>query len=150
MFEIGFWELVMVGVVALLVVGPERLPGLARTAGLWLGKARYFVSGVRAEIEREIKAEELRRALTEQAQATGFHEIVEETRQTLADTRGTLLKEANELTSALSVTATPVVDSTISPPSSTLATDAPNTDAPTAVEDKTTPSIEKADESPRP
>ncbi len=100
MFEIGFWELVMVGVVALLVVGPERLPGLARTAGLWLGKARYFVSGVRAEIEREIKAEELRRVLNEQAQSTGLHEIVEETRQTLADSRSAL-KETAELTSTV-------------------------------------------------
>ena len=40
MFDIGFLELVVVGVVALLVVGPERLPKLARTAGLWMGRAR--------------------------------------------------------------------------------------------------------------
>ncbi|CAK0768084.1 Sec-independent protein translocase protein TatB [Gammaproteobacteria bacterium] len=84
MFDIGFWELVMVGVVALIVVGPERLPGLARTAGLWLGKARYFVSSVKAEIDREIKAEELRRILAEHARLPEVDKFIEETRQGLS------------------------------------------------------------------
>ncbi|HQC72842.1 MAG TPA: Sec-independent protein translocase protein TatB, partial [Candidatus Competibacteraceae bacterium] len=52
MFEIGFWELVLVGVVALLVVGPEKLPGLARTAGLWLGRARRMIAEVKADVDR--------------------------------------------------------------------------------------------------
>ncbi|CAK0744127.1 Sec-independent protein translocase protein TatB [Gammaproteobacteria bacterium] len=90
MFEIGFWELVMVGVVALIVVGPERLPGLARTAGLWLGKARYFVSSVKAEIDREIKAEELKRLLEEQARLAGVDDFIEETRQGFAETHDAL------------------------------------------------------------
>ncbi|MGH8501704.1 MAG: Sec-independent protein translocase protein TatB [Gammaproteobacteria bacterium] len=66
MFDIGFWELVLIGVVALLVVGPERLPGLARQAGTWLGKAKRFASNVRADIEREFEADELKRMLNEQ------------------------------------------------------------------------------------
>jgi sec-independent protein translocase protein TatB len=61
MFEIGFWELALVGVVALIVVGPERLPGLARTAGLWLGKARRMIADVKAEVDRELQLEELKR-----------------------------------------------------------------------------------------
>jgi sec-independent protein translocase protein TatB len=40
MFDIGFWEMAFIGVIALVVIGPERLPGVARTAGLWVGKAR--------------------------------------------------------------------------------------------------------------
>ncbi len=55
MFDIGFWELVLIGVVALLVVGPERLPKLARTAGLWIGRGRRMLSSVKAEIDRELK-----------------------------------------------------------------------------------------------
>jgi sec-independent protein translocase protein TatB len=90
MFDIGFWELVMVGVVALIVVGPERLPALARTAGLWVAKARYFVSSVKSEINREIKSEELRHLLDARAQIPEFEDFVEETRQSLTESHDAL------------------------------------------------------------
>lgn len=67
MFDIGFGELLLVGVIALVVLGPERLPRAARTAGLWLGRARATAQRFTAEIDRELKAEELRQALREQA-----------------------------------------------------------------------------------
>ncbi len=54
MFEIGFSELLLVGVVALLVLGPERLPVAARTLGRGLGQARRAMNGLRAQMEREI------------------------------------------------------------------------------------------------
>lgn len=66
MFDIGFSELLLVGVIALVVLGPERLPRAARTAGLWLGRARATAQRFTAEIDRELKAEELRQALREQ------------------------------------------------------------------------------------
>lgn len=59
MFDVGFWELTIIGVVALIIVGPERLPGLARTAGLWIGKARRMVTDVKRDIDRELKASEI-------------------------------------------------------------------------------------------
>ncbi|HED13472.1 MAG TPA: twin-arginine translocase subunit TatB [Gammaproteobacteria bacterium] len=59
MFDIGFWELALIGVVALVVVGPERLPALARTAGLWIGKARSMVADVKQDIQREIDRQDL-------------------------------------------------------------------------------------------
>ena len=65
MFEIGFLELVLLGVIALLVVGPSRLPGLVRTVGVWVGRAQRLVSQVRADIEREVRADELRKAAKE-------------------------------------------------------------------------------------
>lgn len=67
MFDIGFGELLLVGVIALVVLGPERLPRAARTAGLWLGRARATAQRFTAEIDRELKAEELRQTLREQA-----------------------------------------------------------------------------------
>lgn len=67
MFEIGFWEMVMVGVVALIVVGPERLPGLARTAGLWIGKARRMFAEVKADVDRELHLEEIKQSLRQSA-----------------------------------------------------------------------------------
>ena len=54
MFEVGFSELLLVGVVALLVLGPERLPVAARTLGRCLGQARRAMNGLRAQMEREI------------------------------------------------------------------------------------------------
>ena len=83
MFDIGFWELSVIAVVALLVVGPERLPKLARTAGLWLGRARRFVSSVKADIDREIAAEELKKTLAKQAESSGLYDIMEETRKSM-------------------------------------------------------------------
>lgn len=81
MFDVGFFELMLIGVVALLVVGPERLPKLARTAGMWLGRGRRFVSSVKDDIDREIKADELRQILDKQKQNNPLHEIVEDTRK---------------------------------------------------------------------
>lgn len=83
MFDIGFWELTLIGIVALLVIGPERLPRVARTAGLWFGKARYFISNVKADIDKELKAEELKRIMAEQSKSSGMHEFLEETRSAL-------------------------------------------------------------------
>jgi sec-independent protein translocase protein TatB len=60
MFEIGFWELVLIGLVALVVLGPERLPGAARTLGLWAGRARAYVKHFSSELEREVQVQELR------------------------------------------------------------------------------------------
>jgi sec-independent protein translocase protein TatB len=65
--------------VALVVIGPERLPGVARTAGKWIGSARRFVNSVQADINAEVsKADELKRLLDEQAQIQSLHEIIEE------------------------------------------------------------------------
>lgn len=63
MFEIGFSELLLVGLVALIVFGPERLPGAARTAGLWIGRLKRSFNTIKQEVEREIGADEIRRQL---------------------------------------------------------------------------------------
>lgn len=66
MFDIGFWELCLIAVVALLILGPERLPTAARTAGLWIGKARRMVGNVKSEIDRELQLDEVRKRLKEE------------------------------------------------------------------------------------
>ncbi|WP_192035425.1 Sec-independent protein translocase protein TatB [Halomonas sp. YLGW01] len=66
MFDIGFLELLIIGVVGLLVLGPERLPRAARTAGLWIGKIKRTVSGMQRDISAQLEAEELRQKLDEQ------------------------------------------------------------------------------------
>lgn len=63
MFGISFSELLLVGLIALLVLGPERLPGAARTAGLWIGRIKRSFNAIKSEVEREIGADEIRRQL---------------------------------------------------------------------------------------
>ncbi|MDT8387211.1 MAG: Sec-independent protein translocase protein TatB [Thiogranum sp.] len=96
MFDIGFWELLIIGVVALLVIGPDKLPGLARTAGHWVGRGRRFVASVKADIDREIAADELKNVLAKQAESNPLHEIVEETKRTIADTHGQVAGKTKE------------------------------------------------------
>ncbi|WP_110666906.1 Sec-independent protein translocase protein TatB [Salinicola halophilus] len=66
MFDIGFFELLLIGIVGLLILGPERLPVAARTAGLWIGKIRRSVNNVQREITAQLEAEELRQKVAEQ------------------------------------------------------------------------------------
>ncbi|AFJ03117.1 Twin-arginine translocation protein TatB [Methylophaga frappieri] len=70
MFDIGFWELILIAVVALLVVGPERLPKLARVTGLWLGRASAQFHAIKAEIAAELRAEELSQTMKKDADTT--------------------------------------------------------------------------------
>lgn len=65
MFDIGFLELLISGVIALLVLGPERLPAAARAAGRWVGGARRMVTQFTSELDRQLKADELRKELRE-------------------------------------------------------------------------------------
>ncbi len=62
MFDIGFSELLVIGVVALIVIGPERLPKVARTAGLLLGRLQRYVSTIKSDISREMELDELKKA----------------------------------------------------------------------------------------
>jgi sec-independent protein translocase protein TatB len=70
MFDVGFSELLFIGLVALIVLGPERLPKVARTVGHLLGRMQRYAASVKADIEREIQLEELKRLEAQiQAQA---------------------------------------------------------------------------------
>jgi sec-independent protein translocase protein TatB len=61
MFDIGFAELLVIAAVALVVLGPEKLPTAVRTLGLWVGRAKRTIGGIQREISEELRMEELRR-----------------------------------------------------------------------------------------
>jgi len=65
MFDIGFSELIVIGIVALVVIGPERLPKVARIVGHLLGRAQRYVSDVKADINREMQLDELKKLQSE-------------------------------------------------------------------------------------
>lgn len=84
MFDIGFSELLLIGVVALLVLGPERLPKVARTVGSLLGRLNRYVAQVKQDVERDIHLEELRKTQRDmQEQAQRFEIVADETQQTI-------------------------------------------------------------------
>ncbi|MEW6353950.1 MAG: Sec-independent protein translocase protein TatB [Pseudomonadota bacterium] len=84
MFDVSFSEIAMIGLIALLVVGPQKLPGLARTAGTWIGKVRRMAASVKADIDREFKTDELRKLLSQQqAEMQELRQIIDESRTTI-------------------------------------------------------------------
>lgn len=92
MFDFGFWELAIVLVVALIVVGPDKLPGLAIKVGRWVGKAKQYLHTVRADIESEIKAAELKEMLEKQQSE------ITELRSMLSDTSKEVQNSIADLT----------------------------------------------------
>ena len=107
MFDIGFWELVVIGVVALVVIGPDRLPRVARKAGMWVGKMRGFVSSVKADIDRELRAEELKRVLDQQNQlAKSALEDIEDITAQTRESVGSAQKSAADALNAAQDAAT--------------------------------------------
>ena len=94
MFDIGFSELVLIGLIALIVLGPERLPEVARSTGRWVARVRRFVENVKRDIDQEIKDEDL----------SAFKQMHAE----LTETRNLLQKTATETFTSLTDTASSV------------------------------------------
>jgi sec-independent protein translocase protein TatB len=92
MFDIGFLELVIVGIIALLVLGPERLPVAARTVGKWVGRARRMTSQFTKEIDRQIELDELRAELKKQGESLDIREDAHNIHATVSEA----LQEAKE------------------------------------------------------
>lgn len=90
MFDFSFAELVVIGVVALIVIGPERMPKVARAMGLLFGRAQRYVSEVKADINNQLKLDELRKIEADmRAKAsTAEHVIIEETRHVEQEFKG--------------------------------------------------------------
>lgn len=115
MFDIGFMELVLIGIVALVVVGPERLPGAIRTATLWIGRAKRSFNQVKAEIEKEINADEIKRQLHNESILADIKKAKVQADKLMANTQqgvekinsevnATLAQEESELQAALAQT----------------------------------------------
>ncbi|MHA7833367.1 MAG: Sec-independent protein translocase protein TatB [Algiphilus sp.] len=82
MFDLGFWELLFVGVIALVVLGPERLPVAARTVGRWVGQARSYARSLSNELDREVHIKEIRQQVqsAETEIRSGFQSADQEVR----------------------------------------------------------------------
>lgn len=92
MFDVGFSELVLIALLALIVLGPKRLPEMARTAGRWMAKIRHFVSNVKQDFDRGMRNAEL----------TELHQLkqeLDETRRLMEDTSGRMMQQIGAIPS---------------------------------------------------
>ena len=90
MFDVGFWEIAIIALIALIILGPERLPRAARTIGLWVGKARRTLSEVKRDIDRELDASELKNIKNIKDDLQDTKNIFEDAASTLNETASTL------------------------------------------------------------
>jgi len=95
MFDIGLSELVAVSLIALIILGPKRLPEVARTAGRWMGQLRRFIADVKLDIDREMHTEDL-------AELRKLKDELNDTRRVMQNTSGELVKGFTEITPGVS------------------------------------------------
>ena len=107
MFDIGFSELLLVMVVALVVIGPDKLPGLARTACRWVGKTQAMLRSVKAEIDRELASEDLEKSLTGNAADMATPDLFTDVKQVAEEAGHPLRREATAPTPAPATTPPP-------------------------------------------
>ena len=101
MFDVGFTEILLIGIVALVVIGPERLPAVAKTAGQWIGKLQRFVRGVKTDLASELESGDLKKLIGDQREQlnelkqmvntakkdfeTSTRDVVQDARKSLGD-----------------------------------------------------------------
>jgi sec-independent protein translocase protein TatB len=114
MFDIGFSELLVIALVGLVVLGPKRLPEVARTLGQWVAKVRRFVADVKQDIDRELQHADL-------AELRNLKQELDETRRVVERTSGDLIKQANIAAPPEAVGVSPTVPSAAAAPTETAA-----------------------------
>ncbi len=132
MFDMGFTEMMLIGIVALIVIGPERLPSVARTVGKYFGRLKRFMTTVRADVEQELRADELREILAQQQQQlNSLKDTINDTGREIEKEASAIDQEANTIAQDLS-SSVEQASETSAPP----ADPAPSVDAEPAAADK--------------
>ena len=130
MFDVGFSELIVIAIVSLVVIGPERLPKVARTAGHLLGRMQRYVNDVKADISREMQLDELKKLQAEmQESARSFERSisseVQVVEQLVDQTAQSVQSVIDEPVSTVVAEATPVAGDVVAPPTANAVEDAP-------------------------
>ena len=94
MFDVGFWEVAFIGVIALIVIGPDKLPGVARTVGAWVGKGRRMINEVKADIKKEMNAQDLQDFRDLKSEISSARQSATDMKDSVSDSFG--IKEAGE------------------------------------------------------
>ncbi len=109
MFDLSFWEILVIGIIAVIVVGPERLPGMAYTAGKWITKVKRFVANARAEVESEFNTAELRKLMSvQEEEMQKLRKLVEDTRHDVEQSQQLLTQSVDEAAQSVRTAVAPV------------------------------------------
>tara|TARA_B100000953_G_scaffold187509_1_gene154350 strand:- start:919 stop:1311 length:393 start_codon:yes stop_codon:yes gene_type:complete len=92
MFDFGFWEIAVIGIITLIVVGPEKMPGLARKAGLYAGKFKKFITKIKTDINDELKADDLKEYLSLKEEESVLSQTLDEVKSGINE-----IKQANKM-----------------------------------------------------
>jgi sec-independent protein translocase protein TatB len=112
MFDIGFSELMVIAIVALLVIGPERLPKVARTAGHLLGRLQRYVNDVKSDIQRELELDELRKLRSQ------IEDAAHSVQQSVAEVDGQMRAVTDDLSRTIQSESPPPSRESPAPPAS--------------------------------
>ncbi|MBC8494196.1 MAG: twin-arginine translocase subunit TatB [Candidatus Thioglobus sp.] len=85
MFDVGFWEFALIGIITLIIVGPERMPSIARTAGKYAGKAKHFIAKIQDDVSDEIDIDQFKKQMNDMDKESNIVEIFDETKDALND-----------------------------------------------------------------
>ena len=96
MFDIGFSELLIIAVITLIVMGPERLPETVRTISLWLGRMKQMLSSARQELENEVGMDDIRRQLHNEKIMRDLNETKDDLETSFTETKAALNKELSD------------------------------------------------------
>jgi len=94
MFDIGFFELLLIGIIGLVVLGPERLPHAIRMTSAWIGKLRRASIAIKSELEREVNAHEIQQRIQKQMEEAGLEDIKKSLESAKSLANGELMKNA--------------------------------------------------------
>jgi sec-independent protein translocase protein TatB len=87
MFDVGFWEFALIGIITLIIAGPERMPAIARNAGKYIGKIKRLIEKIQADVTDELETDKLKEHLKLNDENANIIEILDETKNTLNDTK---------------------------------------------------------------
>ena len=105
MFDVGFTEVLLIGVVSLVVIGPERLPAVAKTAGQWIGKLQRFVKGVKTDLASELESGDLKKLIGDQReQIDELRQMVSTAKKDFQTTTRSVVKTTRESLAELETT----------------------------------------------
>ncbi len=105
MFDVGFTEILLIGIVSLVVIGPERLPAVAKTAGQWIGKLQRFVKGVKTDLASELETGDLKKLIGDQReQINELRDMVSTAKKDFQSTAQSVVKDTREGLSELETT----------------------------------------------
>lgn len=83
MFDVGFWEFALIGIITLIIVGPEKMPEIAKTFGRYIGKAKRFITKIQTDINNEIEVDQIKSHLDLEDKDANIVDIIDETKDSV-------------------------------------------------------------------